>query len=93
MSDKNKPTEQSAPEITEGVEQSAPVEGEKMVTIRLPILKENNAPVFVRVNHRTWGIPRGVPVEVPECVVEVLNNSETAQMEALAFQKANEKEG
>ena len=65
--------------------------GEKLITIRLPITKENDGPVFVRVNHRTWGIPRGVTCEVPECVVEVLNNSEQATLEAIAFQKAREK--
>lgn len=68
-------------------------EVEKKVTIRLPLLKENNAPVFVRVNRRTWGIPRGVPVEVPECVAKVLEQSEAAQMEAIAYQAANEKKG
>lgn len=83
--------ESKAPDVVEAPAEA--YEGEKLVTIRLPILKENNAPVFVRVNRRTWGIPRGVPVEVPECVVEVLNNAEEAQMEALAYQKANEKEG
>lgn len=77
----------------ETIKLAEPFEGEKLVTIRLPLLKENSAPVFVGVNGRTWGIPRGVPVEVPECVVEVLNNSEQAQMEAIAYQKANEKNG
>lgn len=74
-------------------EQATPEEGEKMVTIRLPLLKENSAPVFVGVNGRTWGIPRGKSVEVPECVVEVLRNSEQAQMEAIAYQQENEKDG
>ena len=65
--------------------------GEKLVSIRLPITKDNDGPVFVRVNRRTWGIPRGIVCEVPECVVEVLNNSEQAQLEAIAFQRAREK--
>lgn len=65
---------------------------EDMVSIRLPVTKENSGPVFVRVNTRTWGIPRGVPVEVPVCVAEVLEHAETAEMEAIAYQKANEKE-
>jgi hypothetical protein len=42
--------------------------------------------VFVRVNHRTWLIKRGVTVEVPECVAEVLHNSETAMLEAMEYQ-------
>lgn len=66
-------------------------EKEKLVSIRLPLVKENAQPVFVRVNKRTWGIPRGVTVEVPECVVKILEESEAAQMAAIAYQNANEK--
>ena len=48
---------------------------EKMVTIRLPLTKEDTRPVYVRVNGRKWGIPRGKKVEVPECVAEVLDHA------------------
>lgn len=51
--------------------------GEKMVKIRL--FKDKKAykdDVFVGVNGRTWQIKRGVEVEVPECVAEVLRNSQ-----------------
>ena len=57
---------------------------EKMVKIRL--FKDNknyNGDVFVGVNGRTFQIQRGVDVEVPECVAEVLRNSETQNAEAV----------
>lgn len=66
---------------------------EKLVSIRLPLSKETKDAVFVRVNERTWLIPRGVTVEVPECVVEVLNHAEDAMLESMQFQAANEKDG
>ena len=59
---------------------------EKLVKIRLPLTREDQGDVFVRVNHRTWLIKRGVTVEVPECVEEVLRNSETAMLEAMEYQ-------
>ena len=51
-------------------------EKEKMVKIRLPRTRANEGDVFVGVNDRTWLIKRGVEVEVPECVAEVLRQSE-----------------
>lgn len=51
---------------------------EKKVKIRIPISRENNSDVFVGVNGRSWLIKRGVEVEVPECVVEVLKHQEEA---------------
>lgn len=58
---------------------------EKMVTIRLPISKEDTRPVYVRVNGRKFGIPRGKAVEVPECVAEVLEHSEEQMLEAIRY--------
>lgn len=57
---------------------------EKMVKIHL--FKDNknyNGDVFVAVNGRTFQIQRGVDVEVPECVAEVLRNSESQNAEAV----------
>ena len=65
---------------------------EKLVTIRLPLTRENQGDVFVRVNHRTWLIKRGETVQVPECVVEVLNNSERALMEGIEYQSKVQKD-
>lgn len=66
---------------------------EKMVKIRLPLTKEQTDDVFVRVNTRTWLIQRGVEVEVPECVEEVLRNSENQMLEALAYENKVQKNG
>lgn len=49
---------------------------EKMVKIRIPRTKANQEDVFVSVNERTWIVQRGVEVEVPECVAEVIRHSE-----------------
>ena len=49
---------------------------EKMVKIRIPKLRANQEDVFVSVNERTWLVKRGVEVEVPECVAEVIRHSE-----------------
>ncbi len=66
--------------------------GEELVTIKLPLTRESQNDVFVRVNHRTWLIKRGEYVSVPKCVVEVLENSERAILESIEFQqKAQEK--
>ena len=49
---------------------------EKMVKIRIPRVKANQEDVFVSVNERTWIVKRGVEVEVPECVAEVIRHQE-----------------
>ena len=68
-------------------------QGEQLFKIRLPLLKERRDAEFVRVNERTWLIPRGVTVEVPACVIEVLENSESLQLEGMQYQAAHEKGG
>jgi hypothetical protein len=60
--------------------------GEKMVKIRL--FKDNrsyNDDVVVGVNGRMFQIQRGVEVEVPECVAEVLRNSEKQDQHAITL--------
>ena len=64
--------------------------GEKMVVVKLPLTKEQDKDVFVRVNQRTWNIKRGVYV-IPQCAAEVLEHAESATLAAIEFQKANEK--
>ena len=49
---------------------------EKLVKIRIPKIKANQEDVFVSVNERTWIVKRGVEVEVPECVAEVIRHQE-----------------
>lgn len=60
--------------------------GEKMVTIKIPRDRNNDADVFVSVNERTWLIKRGVEVEVPECVAEVLEHRDEALEEQAKFE-------
>lgn len=81
MAEKTKPQQAEEPE-TEAKE--------KMVTIRLPLTKEDNRPVYVRVNGRKWGIPRGKAVKVPECVAEVLEHSEEQILAAIRYSDAAE---
>lgn len=58
---------------------------EKMVKIRLPITREERAPVPVWVNERSWVIQRGQEVEVPACVAEVLRNREMMLEYGIAY--------
>jgi len=62
---------------------------EKTVKIKLPRERREQEDVFVGVNERTWLIKRGVEVEVPQCVAEVLMNREQMLESIMAFQ--NEK--
>ncbi len=62
---------------------------EKTVKIRIPKTRENQAPVFVSVNDRTWLIKRGETVEVPECVQEVLQHQEEILDGILEFEEGN----
>lgn len=52
--------------------------GEKLVKIKIPRERDNQDDVFVSINERTWQIKRGVEVEVPECVEEVLRHRDEA---------------
>ena len=65
------------------------VKKEKMVKIRLPKTKADEDDERVWVNHRSWQIKRGVEVEVPECVAEVLRNKEMALEDIMLFKEAN----
>ncbi len=49
---------------------------EKTVKIKIPRTRADQEDVFVSVNERTWIVKRGVEVEVPECVAEVLQHQE-----------------
>ena len=65
----------------------------KMVKIRLPIIsgQAKQEALFVGCNTRTWVIPRGIEMEVPECVVEIINHAEEQMIEAAKFREANAK--
>ena len=82
-----KKTPKEIDKIKEAPEEKKEAPEEKKVKIRLPRTKEDSADVFVSVNERTWIIKRGVEVEVPECVAEVIRNSEAMQEEAYEFDR------
>jgi hypothetical protein len=66
---------------------------EKMVKIRIPRTKADQEDVPVWVNNRSWLIKRGVEVEVPECVAEVLRHQEEMLEEIMLFEEAAQKRG
>ena len=57
----------------------------KTVKIKLPRIKNDDADVYVSVNDYSCLIKRGVEVEVPEFVAEVLRNQELAEAKAYEF--------
>ena len=61
---------------------------EKMVKIRIPRTKADQEDVPVWVNERSWLIKRGVEVEVPECVAEVLRHQEEMLENIMLFEDA-----
>lgn len=59
----------------------------KKVTIKLPKLRGQNDDVFVSVNNYTCIIQRGVEVEVPVYIKEVLDHQEEMLETILAFEE------
>ena len=59
---------------------------EKMVTIQLPLSRSEKDDVYVAVNGKSFLIKRGVPVEVPDYVAEVIQHSEEMLAEAMEFE-------
>ena len=66
-------------------EEKKTVNEEKLVKIRIPRLRQDDPDVYVSVNNRDWLIKRGVEVEVPESVVEVLRHQEESMEAAYTF--------
>lgn len=65
---------------------------EDMVTIKIPKEKNVKGDVVVRCNDRSFLIKRGVSVDVPRPVYEVLRNKEKAEEERDAYIEANASE-
>ena len=61
---------------------------QKMVKIRIPRTKADQEDVFVSVNMYTCIIKRGVEVEVPDFVAEVLRHQEEMLEEIMLFEDA-----
>jgi hypothetical protein len=62
---------------------------EKTVKIKIPRISKNQEDVFVSVNMDTYMIKRGVEVEVPESVAEVLRNQEKMLETIMDFEEKN----
>ena len=63
----------------------------KMVKIRIPRTKADQEDVFVSVNMETFLIKRGVEVEVPDYVAEVLQHQEEALEGIMLFNEKHTK--
>lgn len=61
---------------------------EKMVTIRIPRVSAKQEDVPVWVNERSWIVKRGVEVEVPECVAEVIRHQEEMLETIMLFEES-----
>ena len=58
----------------------------KKVKIRLPLTRQEKQDVYVGVNGKTYLIKRGVDVEAPESVAEVLKHKEEMLDLAMAYE-------
>ncbi len=59
---------------------------EPLVTIKIPITRTEKDDVWVAVNGKSIQIKRGVEVEVPKCIAEVLEHSEKMLIEAMEYE-------
>ena len=59
----------------------------KTVKIKLPLTRYEKDDVYVAINGKSYLIKRGETVEVPEAVVEVLENKERMLAVAYAFEE------
>ena len=64
---------------------------EKLIKIKLPKSRAEQEDVFVSVNNRTFLIARGVEVEVPACVAEVLTHREEMLEKIMLFEAETKK--
>ena len=86
MASKNKA---KTPEVAPEAPKAEVAPEEKMIKIKIPLERgRENDDVYVSVNERTWQIKRGVEVEVPECVAEVLAHEEQQLLAAYEYQKS-----
>ena len=61
---------------------------QKMVKIRIPRTKSDQEDVFVSVNNYTCIIKRGVEVDVPDFVAEVIQHQEEMLEKIMEFEEA-----
>ena len=61
---------------------------EPLVTIKLPLTRTEKDDVWVAVNGKSMLIKRGVEVEIPKCIYEVLQHKEEMLIKAMETQDA-----
>ena len=62
-------------------------EKRKTVTVKIPRERRDQEDVFVSVNNETFLIKRGVSVEVPDYVAEVLEHQEEMLEKIIEFEE------
>lgn len=62
---------------------------EKLVPYVVPQVRGGEKTIFVGVNGCGYLLERGVPLELPESVVEVLNRSAEAESAVIAYENAH----
>lgn len=65
--------------------------GPKTIKIRIPRTRADQEDVFVSVNNRTYIVKRGVEVEVPDFVAEVLRHQEEMLETIMQFEASKKK--
>ena len=85
MAVKKQEAMQDTAEKNETVQENAQEEKDTVVIRLFKDSHRYSEPVFVGVNGETYLVQRGVPVEVPKAVAEVLQHSE--EMENAAMEK------
>ena len=73
-------------ETTKKTTKKSQFAGEEKVTIKLPLTRTEKDDVWVAVNGKSMLIKRGVEVEVPKCIAEVLQHKEEMLMQAIEFE-------
>lgn len=63
----------------------------KMVTVKIPRTSPKQEDVFVSVNDYTCIVKRGVEVEVPDFVAEVLKHKEEMEETIMLFESAQKR--
>lgn len=79
--------------VTDSAKDTEPASdpGPKMVKVRIPRTKKDQEDVFVSVNLNTYIIKRGVEVEVPDYVAEVLRHQEEMLEQIMEFESDHAK--
>ena len=79
-------------ELEEIIEEVEPeIIEDDTVTIRLPRERDNVEDVVVWVNDRRFLIKRGVSVDVPKCVAEVLQHQEEMMEQRYEYESAHQR--